>query len=79
MHIINGKTHSTEIYNSIKKFISNYHDSTSSIVEFANNPSVPTLAFFLIGNDDSKVYVGIKSELAKSWDSNMLNTYMIIQ
>jgi len=61
MHIINGKTHSTEIYNSIKKFISNYHESTSSIVEFANSPSVPTLAFFLIGNrDDSKVYVGIK-------------------
>ena len=52
MHIINGKTHSTEIYNSIKKFISNYHDSTSSIVEFANNTSVPTLAFFLFGNRD---------------------------
>ena len=75
MRIIDGKSHSSEIYKSLKSFVDSTISPYGKEFEPLNNIVRPTLAFFLIGErEDSKIYVNIKKKRhVKELDLNTKN------
>ena len=66
MRIIDGKSHSSQIYKSLKTFVDSTISPYGKEFETLNDVVRPTLAFFLIGNrEDSKIYVNIKKKTCK--------------